>query len=136
MLGIQSAAVRHQLNAPRFAAEAFDDEVIVLDLEGGVYYSLEGLAAWMFRELSDGATTSHVLGAIPEGHRESARDVYDRLVAEHVLVGADGEGRAPAAPPAGAAEPRLTRYDDLQLLLQIDPVHDVDATGWPNATGR
>jgi hypothetical protein len=34
--------------------------------------------------------------------------------------------------PAGSWEaPKLTVYEDMQDLLLLDPIHDVDETGWP-----
>jgi hypothetical protein len=27
--------------------------------------------------------------------------------------------------------PELSIYEDMQDLLQLDPIHDVDETGWP-----
>ena len=31
------------------------------------------------------------------------------------------------------AAPKLATYSDLQDLLLLDPIHDVDETGWPAA---
>jgi hypothetical protein len=28
--------------------------------------------------------------------------------------------------------PKFTKFNDMQNLLLSDPIHDVDATGWPN----
>jgi hypothetical protein len=124
--------VRYRLNAPRFAAERFDHEAIVLDLEGGVYYSLEGLAAWLFHELAGGADRAALLALAPAVHRDAALAVAEQLAREGLIVEDAGSASAPSPPPADATAPQLTRYDDLQLLLQIDPVHDVDASGWPH----
>jgi hypothetical protein len=124
--------IPYRLNAPRFAAESFENEVVVLDVEGGVYYSLEGAAAWLFQSLAAGAPLDHVLAHVPDSQVEDARDIARRLLAETILVPADGPGETVMPPPSGVQPPRMTRFDDLQLLLQIDPVHDVDATGWPN----
>lgn len=59
------------------------------------------------------------------------------LAAENLISAA--EGSAPLLAPSdddGAAEfpaPRLERYTDMQDLLLLDPIHDVDERGWPNA---
>jgi hypothetical protein len=128
--------VQYRFNAPRFAAETFDTEVIVLDLEGGVYYSVAGLAVWLFHELSAGLPRDVAIALAPDEHRDAARAIVDRLVGDAMLVEAAREAVQPSQPPTPNAPPTMTRYDDLQMLLQIDPVHDVDATGWPNPVGR
>ena len=30
-------------------------------------------------------------------------------------------------------EPTITGFNDMQELLLLDPIHDVDETGWPSA---
>jgi hypothetical protein len=123
----------YRLNTPRFAAESFDHEVVVLDLEGGLYYSLEGAAAWLYRELAAGTALDGLIAACPPAYARQAAAVAQQLVSESILTATNDEGRAPVEPaPEATAPVRMTRYDDLQLLLQLDPVHDVDATGWPN----
>jgi hypothetical protein len=122
----------YRLNTPRFAAESFDDEVVVLDLDRGVYYSLEGAAAWLYRELAGGASLDRLIEACPASYARQAGEIAQRLVDESVLAATVESGQPPAEATPPNASPRMTRYDDLQLLLQIDPVHDVDATGWPN----
>ena len=32
----------------------------------------------------------------------------------------------------GYEPPILNRYDDLQNLALLDPIHDVEEAGWPN----
>jgi hypothetical protein len=123
----------YRLNAPRFAAESFDHEVVVLDLEAGLYYSLEGAAAWLYRELAAGTALEQLMDVCPAAYAREAAEVARQLVEESILTATSAEGRAPAETAPEATSPvRMTRYDDLQLLLQIDPVHDVDATGWPS----
>jgi hypothetical protein len=122
----------YRVNAPRFAAESFENEVVILDVAGGVYYSLEGVAAWIYQALAAGAATGRVVALCDAAHRDEAGAIVQRLLDESILVPADEAVHEPLPPPAGAVAPRMTRFDDLQMLLQIDPVHDVDATGWPN----
>lgn len=47
------------------------------------------------------------------------------------LPGALSLAAAPADPPATYQSPRVARYDDLQDLLLLDPIHAVDEAGWP-----
>ena len=121
-----------RLNAPRFAAESFENEVVILDVEGGVYYSLEGAAVWIFQALAAGAAPERLIEMCRSLHGDEVVSIVQRLIDETIFVATDAPGHEPLPPPPAAPAPRMTRFDDLQLLLQIDPVHDVDATGWPN----
>ncbi len=59
----------------------------------------------------------------------------------HLLVPADVVGAVAAdasgesySPPAKTAfvTPELTRYTDIEDMLILDPIHEVDASGWPH----
>jgi hypothetical protein len=77
-------------------------------------------------------------------HGAIAREV-DALAAELVREGLaawdpDGPGSAepssalperPAERAGTAARLRIEKYDDLEELLLLDPIHEVDASGWP-----
>ena len=34
--------------------------------------------------------------------------------------------------PAGTPKAVVDRYNDMRELLLLDPIHDVEETGWPN----
>lgn len=44
---------------------------------------------------------------------------------------ADGNSTAPGTGPATFRPPELNVYSDMEDLLLLDPIHDVDETGWP-----
>ncbi len=67
----------------------------------------------------------------------------ERLLEEALLVAANGDGPAAAAPARAerrrarlVREPRLDKYTDMQELLLLDPIHEVDERGWPNSLGE
>jgi hypothetical protein len=58
-----------------------------------------------------------------------------RLSSEGLLIEADPPetvGTLPVISVAGWQEPLLERFDDMQELLLLDPVHDVTEAGWPH----
>jgi hypothetical protein len=70
----------------------------------------------------------------------------DTLSAEGLIESRDGDaaGESVAAAAAGGdengdrpkapfAEPALEKHTDMQDLILLDPVHEVDARGWPHA---
>jgi hypothetical protein len=56
------------------------------------------------------------------------------LEAEGLLLDGNGDGPAPGSPAPGPGHVTLVlhRYTDMQDLIVLDPIHDVDETGWPN----
>ena len=130
------------------AHERLDDEVVVINLDTGAYYALDGPSADCWTLLAHGTPLSETANVLAERHAVDhgaiAREV-DALAAELVREGLaawDPNGPGSAEPPsvlperpverAGAGtELRIEKYDDLEELLLLDPIHEVDASGWP-----
>jgi hypothetical protein len=123
--------------------ERLDDEVIAIDLETGAYFALEGVAAECWSGIARGLSLEAVAAAITAqydvDHETARRDVdqFARQLAEERLVEpADAAPGAVGELPAGSstkayAAPSIEKFDDLQELLLLDPVHEVDEAGWP-----
>jgi hypothetical protein len=119
----------------------FGDEVVIANYETGIYYSLGDSAARIWLALTAGYAAEEVAerlaaAAGPDGAtvRASVNEFIDRLQSEGIIVPADGV-RERLDFPLTASEPFkppvIERFDDLQDLLLLDPVHDVGDTGWP-----
>lgn len=125
--------------------ERLDDEVLVINLETGAYYALGGVGADCWTLLSRQApidTTSDVLAERYRTDRATVRAEVDALAAELVHEGlatwdedpsmpADPLALLPGAVAPAYAPPRLEKYDDMEELLLLDPIHEVDDAGWP-----
>src|SRR5262245_36512605 len=135
---------------PDVAHESFEDEVILIHFKTGRYFRLDtaGRVAWS--ALERGATVgdvSRALGrrfdAAPAALHAAAGTFLDALLAESLVVpkngahphppAADGVPAASPAPRAPLAPPRLEVFTDLEDLLLLDPIHDIDESGWPHA---
>jgi hypothetical protein len=134
--------------SPWVTDERIDDVVMAIHLETGAYYVLEGTAADCWTCMASGADVGEVVDVLaaryevdPDTAREDATAFVTSLVDEGLLTSshdgaadvdgdlsslADGSGRPYTAPA-------LHRYDDLDDLLAIDPIHEVDDAGWPIA---
>ena len=58
----------------------------------------------------------------------------DALVAEGLVSDTPGTEKrtVEVALPATFTAPNLETFTDLQELLMLDPIHEVDAAGWPH----
>jgi len=143
---VDDAASAPYVVPPWITHERLDDEVMAINLETGAYYALDDVAAdvWTLvaggRPLDDAGAEIAARYAVAEGvARADIGRLVDDLVREQLLVEAAGEppaGADPAGlPPLGDgrtyAAPTLNKFDDLEELLRLDPVHEVDDVGWP-----
>jgi hypothetical protein len=135
-----------QVNLPKVVAEVFeDDEVVIVNLDSGNYYSLAGSGAVIWNALAAGRPLAEIEAALAARYTgdhetlgQAVRALLDELLRENLIAPAGaGAAAAPeAAAPGGTRSPftapALQRYTDMQDLLLLDPIHDVDETGWPN----
>ena len=129
---------------PRVIFEETDGEVVVVDLVRGIYYYLTGTAAFLWMALHAGQSvgeTATRLSEVAEDGDEVSADLERfalSLMREGLLESRDAIADSEFSVPdlqvfvTGAyAPPVIETYSDLQDILLLDPVHDVDDSGWP-----
>jgi Coenzyme PQQ synthesis protein D (PqqD) len=136
-----------ECNAPDVVFENFGDEVILLNLRSGNYYSLDPLAMLYWEYLSQGVPprqiAAHICGSY--GGKVDEASIANDLGALFAEFQSEGLIRpsniaraiadvsnATARPPAEYARPTISRFDDVAEMLLLDPVHDVSEVGWPH----
>ena len=128
--------VAYRLRDNEIAAEQFEDDFVVLDLEGGKYYALDGASALVWQAIVGGATLEAILGAADASRHLDIRAFVDKLL-QHELIAKLDEAPSGVALPEGLSALdgaiKLEVFDDLSELLVADPIHDVDEeAGWPH----
>jgi Coenzyme PQQ synthesis protein D (PqqD) len=136
--------------APKIVHETLDGETIVIDLGTGNYYSLTGSGAEIWALLEAAGSASEICAELVHRHGYPAEDVRNEVesfVQELEREGLIEQGAAPtsgqAAGSNGQAEvptetgarwepPKLECYGDMRDFLLVDPIHEVDETGWPD----
>jgi hypothetical protein len=144
---------RFQVNAPSVAAEVISDEVMIVNLEAGNYYSLRNTGAEVWTLVEQGFTPAEIAGLLearyqgdPAEMKRAVISFLEELESEQIIVPrTSAPGNTPAPAPRGEtsvgaasvfAAPALEKYTDMQELLQVDPIHDVDdEQGWPKMPG-
>ena len=130
------------VRSPQVISESLDGEAVIIDLDTGTYFSLDPVASSIWDAIAAGGTTAAgiVRGiaaaygtTFPEAEAALA-PFFARLADERLVVAVPGSESAPPAFTKGSAsltEPVLSRFDDIQDLLLLDPIHEVEETGWP-----
>ena len=128
---------------PSVIEETFDGEAVLVHLETGCYYALNAAGTAVWELVRDGRSPAEVQDLVAAARgaddAETARAFVETLSSERLLIADPAGESADDAPPLDsrpwADSPTLQRFDDLQDLLQVDPIHDVQlgADGWPVA---
>jgi hypothetical protein len=141
---------RFRINSPRVMHETIEGEVILIDLTTGSYFSLRDAGAVVWQAVTGGADEQRIGGILeqryigsPEEIQSGVRRLLEQLADEELIVQVDStdeplpeldslqNGRVDRAP---FQAPTLEKYTDMQDLILLDPVHEVDARGWPHTS--
>jgi hypothetical protein len=131
---------------PSTVFEKFDQETVILNLDSGSYFSAEGTASVIWGLVADGVTEAGIIDHLTSGFAGEFGDIaastgefLNRLVEESLV----DEKPAPAdervvaedrlRPGQTFSPPVLQKYTDMEEMLLLDPIHEVDEHGWPNA---
>ncbi len=126
-------------------SEVVDDEAIIINSLTGAYYSLDPVGSMLWANLVHGARSAESLERLViDGFdvdeavaRAEVNALVRNLLDEGLLEESDDmplevTGAAPATRRAYTT-PALAKYTDMEELLLLDPIHEVDAQGWPIA---
>lgn len=135
-------------NTPSVTSENFDDEVVLVNFDSGKYHSIQGTGVDIWQMLLVGSTVADIqrrlrnrfAGNAAEMDQAAAQFV-DALRSEDLVVvagpdwqsGGGGESAGTDDTSRAFVTPSLTTFTDMQELLQLDPIHEVDPSGWPVA---
>jgi hypothetical protein len=135
-------ARRFRVDPQRVVHETIQGETILIHLKTGAYFSLSGSGPEIWSLAVDGWSEDAAIAELgrrypdAEGVADATRSFLRDLVREELLDEAPGEGEEPpgAELPSGRpfAAPVLQKYTDMQYFLLLDPIHEVEAAGWPH----
>jgi len=140
-----------RINVPKVVHETIDGETVILNLDNGNYYSLDGIGAHIWNYIDKGATAHDIIERLHcdyENGRESIKSEVHKflseLMQENLTVPAEPHSsevfktfenhvEAPRKKQKTSfIPPVLNKYTDMQDLLLLDPIHEVDdELGWP-----
>jgi hypothetical protein len=124
--------------------ETLDNETIIINLESGVYYSLNPSATLVWKGLTAGVSINAIAAELQARYPETS-DVeasvqkFINFIAMEQLIEASTAGpsslelfKAEVAADTNAfVAPTVEKYEDMQEMLLADPIHEVEQDGWP-----
>jgi transposase-like protein len=140
-----TASTRFKINTSQVAHETIEGEVVIINLQSGIYYSLQDVGASIWGLIENGMTIDQTIESIARQYDANRSDIdngVNQLITElkqaDLIEPVEETVNPDAIPIPETTEkspfemPRLQQYEDMQDLLLLDPIHEVDETGWPN----
>lgn len=145
-------AEKFLINSPKVVHEIIDGEVVIVNLDRGDYYSLVKAGADIWEELTKGVARVDILENMVDRYDTSREDMesainelIEKLQLEELIV-IEQTDDLPTTDTTNKQienngnqeklsfeKPTLQKYTDMEELLALDPIHEVDEMGWPNA---
>lgn len=120
------------------------EELMLINLQSGVYYSVPDVGSVVWKLLAQGMTVGEVADVLANHYGQPQTEIaptisafVERLLAEGLIeVAVEAAHEEIPAPSLDLSStftpPVLEVYNDMQDLLLVDPIHDVDESGWPH----
>lgn len=121
----------------KVVSDKFDDEVVVVSLETGAYYSFKSSSAdiWSLLERKPSQSTILKMFAGISSDQENAINFFIEFLVQEGLVVNDESEKADEVTPNSIEYSKIeySKFDDMADLIMIDPIHEADdKKGWPD----
>lgn len=138
-----------RINSPDVIYENVDNEVLIIEFNTGNYYSLDSTGAEIWELLAAGIPVGDIIKALENKYKDGDGDInkaitalIDELQQENLISPGKEMQSADDRQIQSILKtientgldfvtPSLQKYSDMQELLLLDPIHEVDETGWP-----
>ena len=140
----------YQVNTKYVAYENIENEVVIIHLDNGNYFNLEGVGADIWNAIVSGVSQTDIVNSLEKVYNtrniinESVNNFINQLESEELIIQSseietNNQSQPELITKANRATqtnvfvpPSLQKYEDMQDLLLLDPLHDVnEAVGWP-----
>ena len=132
----------YTIDQSRAISETLDGETIIIDLESGIYYSLNETGSLVWEYLKSGHSLDQIIqyfvnnyGANVASVEKAILDLLDSLEKNNLVKQSETSSvLAIEYKNVGKKDfmiPAIQKYEDMQEMLLADPIHDVNNAGWP-----
>ena len=145
----------YKVDKANVVSEKFEDEIVIINLESGNYYSLEGIGFDIWSLIEKGNTLDKILEWIISRYDSGKAEEINKLVGEFVAelrdeglivpdeslentdmetANTQSERDAISAKPVSDLDKIvLHKYTDMQDFLLVDPIHEIEYKDWPKS---
>ena len=142
--------LRFKINKPGVVYEKFDNELVLINLDSGNYYSFEKIGADIWGFIQSGASETEIIEEISQRYAESLSTIEDAvknflselkeegLIVPYETQEAESTKSLHNKNSIGSEteklifeSPVLSKFTNMQDFLLVDPIHEIDFTDWP-----
>jgi hypothetical protein len=137
--------MRYRVDTSRVSHDRLQDEVIVINVASGAYYSGSGTAADVWTLIAQGVSRDEAVRQLASAYATDEKHItadveacIATLLARGLIEADDhpvnnGTALLPEGMRGAWAPPAFDEYTDMWELIKLDPIHEVDEVGWPVA---
>ena len=138
---------RFKINSSKIVHDAIDGEVIIINFDTGVYYSLNAVCKEVWSSIEKNSAFAEIVNEIGnkylgniEDFEQAVSQLLIDLEKEELIISdkseSDSSLQISREPESGKEKmkfekPVFRKYTDMKEMLLLDPIHEVDETGWP-----
>jgi hypothetical protein len=135
--------LRYNIFDNNIISDVFGEEVVLVNLESGVYYSLRYSAAQIWIRLINQYSPTEIFADLIQIYKVDENDLisdinlfFTQLLEVKIIkIALETEKKSIEFNSKEIlvpyTSPVLETFSDMQEILLLDPVHDVDKAGWP-----
>lgn len=129
-----------KVNVSKFDIEDFEDEIVLVNFNTGIYYSIKENGLIVFRQLINGMELNSIIDFLSKTYGENIANQFQtftaQLAEEEILVQTETihipTKEIPRFNLNLDANFIFEKFDDISGLVKLDPIHEVSMKGWPN----
>lgn len=119
----------YQIRDTNIVSEVFENDMVILDLESGFYFSLNTSASELWPHITSRQSLSFLQNKV-----KGLEDFVHSLMEYNLITACEPEPKIllqiRLTDPSN--QPNMDVFDDLSDLFMADPIHDTDIDkGWP-----
>lgn len=140
-------SIAFKINSPKVVQEIIDGEAVIVNLETGFYYSLLETGAEIWSKIEQGIPEELIVKYMLNNYQgdsetitQSVKYLITQLQEEELIKltekidhVSEEENSSKNGEKLPFKVPVMNKYTDMEDILALDPIHDVDEMGWPNA---
>jgi hypothetical protein len=133
----------YSVNNEEISLERLNGETIILNFKTGAYYSTLGAGSDLFWLISNKVPSSEWVQILetywsfaPDESNGIEEFINEAISEGLILESNEGDIKSILLPNdfkrINWSTPKLLKFNDIQHLLLVDPIHDSSLQGWPN----
>ena len=140
----------YKINLSKIVQETIDGEVIIINLDKGHYFSLNGNGAKIWSGINSKMPGSVIISKLKLQYNDNENVIEESVIKlmqelldeELIIISGNTQNNYGDYHDIHFSNnsndtnenyniPVLEKYTDMEDLLLLDPIHDVDEQGWP-----